>query len=102
MYAVIRRYNAHPGMAERIVQRVQADFVPQLSRIPSFVAYYVVSADDGGMVSMSIFEDRAGAEEANHLSSDWVRRNVATMVKTAPVIVTGTVVVQHHQHAMRG
>ena len=101
MYAVIRRYNVHPGMADRIVERVQEDFVPQLGRIPSFHAYYVISADDGGMMSVSLFTDRDGLEEANDLSGEWVRKNVAGMVRTAPVIITGTVAVHHQLNAMR-
>jgi hypothetical protein len=46
-------------------QLVDEGFVPIISEIPGFVAYYWVDAGDGVMVSTSIFEDRSGEEESN-------------------------------------
>lgn len=95
MYGVIRRYNTHPGMGRNIAKLVRDDFVPQLRKLPSFVGYYVLTAEDDTMASISLFRDKKAADESNHMAAEWVRRNIASMVKTAPVILSGEVSVQY-------
>lgn len=95
MYAVIRRYNTQARTAEKIEQRVREGFVQLLSAIPGFVSYSLVRSTDGSLVSISTFETLHGAEQSSHLASDWVHENLASLVKTAPVILTGEVMVTH-------
>ncbi len=92
MYAAIRRYNIAPGTADLIVQRVTDGFLPLVSQSPGFVAYYLVNPGDGTIVSVSVFEDRSGAEASTRLTTDWVREHLAHAIRTAPVIVAGPVV----------
>jgi hypothetical protein len=94
MYAVLRRYNTHKGSAEQILQRVNQGFVPIVSKTPGFVAYYVVNAGDE-LVSVSIFEDKRGADESTRAASEWVRQNLHGLITTAPVIIAGEVGAQH-------
>lgn len=91
MFAVIRRYNINPGTADRITQRVNESFLPQMRSVRGFVGYWLVKADESSIVSVSIFEERDGAEESNRLASTWVRENIQHMIKTAPVILTGEI-----------
>ena len=93
MFAVIRRYNTHQGSAEKIVQRVREGFVPLIGKLPGFVSYDVVRSTDGSIVSMSVFESREAAEASNRLASDWVHDNLASLIRTAPVILSGEVMV---------
>lgn len=95
MFAVIRRYNTHEGSAEKIEQRVRDGFVPLVSKLPGFVSYDVVRSSDGSLVSMSIFESRAAADDSSRLASDWVRENLSSLIRTAPVILSGDVIVHH-------
>ena len=101
MFAVIRRYNTHEGTADRIVQRVRDGFIPLISKLPGFVSYDVVRAADGCLVSMSVFETRQAAEDSNRLASDWVHDNLASLIRTAPIILSGEVMV-HHPGAATG
>ena len=91
MFAVIRRYNVHEGMTRRMLQRVNADFAPLMSRIRGLVAYYAIDGGDNTVATVSVFTDRYGAEESNRVAADWVAKNIARMVRTAPVIVMGEV-----------
>lgn len=91
MYAAIRRYNIAPGSAGTIADRVNADFLPQLATQAGFVSYQVIDPGDGTIVSVSIFEDRAGVEASTRLATEWVRSSLASMIRTAPVIVSGEV-----------
>ena len=95
MFAVIRRYNTHEGSAEKIEQRVRDGFVPVVSRLQGFVSYTLVRSTDGSLVSTSVFETRQAAEDSNRLASDWVHENLASLIRTAPVILSGDVMVHH-------
>jgi hypothetical protein len=95
MFAVIRRYNTIQQSVEKIEQRVRDGFVPLVSRLPGFVSYDVVRATDGTLLSVSVFESRQAAEDSNRLASDWVHDNLASLIRTAPVILAGDVVVHH-------
>jgi hypothetical protein len=98
MYAVIRRYNSYEGMSDKIVRRVNEGFVPLISGMRGFVSYYLLDVGDGTIATVSVFEDRQGADESTQAASEWVRKNIANMIRTAPVIVTGHV----SAHAARG
>ena len=67
-------------------------FVPLISQIPRFVAYYWVDAKGGVMFSTSVFQDQTGAEESNKRAADWVRDNLAPLLPNPPQITIGEVV----------
>jgi heme-degrading monooxygenase HmoA len=94
MYAAIRRYNIAPGSADSIVQRVNERLLPVLNQMPGFIAYYLINPGDGTVVSVSVFEDRAGADASTRTATEWVRQHLGAVVRTAPVIVTGVVATQ--------
>ena len=91
MYATVRRYErvTDPGEAGR---RVNEGFVPVVSQIPGFVAYYWVDAGGGVMLSTSIFQDQSGAEESNRRAADWAQQNLATLLPDPPQITAGEIV----------
>ena len=71
MYATVRRYEGvtDPSEAGR---RVNEGFVPIISQVPGFVAYYWVDAGGGVMISTSVFQDQASAEESNTRAADYL------------------------------
>jgi hypothetical protein len=91
MYATVRRYEGviNPSEAGR---RVSEGFVPVISQIPGFVAYYWVDAGGSVMISTSVFQDKAGAEESNRKAVDWVRQNLAPLLPNPPQVTSGEVV----------
>src|SRR5687767_14268645 len=95
MFAVIRRYNTHEGAAEKIMQRVREGFVPLIGKLPGFVSYDVIRSADGTLLSVSVFATREAADASNRLASDWVHENLASLIRTAPVILSGDVMVHH-------
>ena len=102
MFAVIRRYNTHENSASKIEQRVREGFVPLISRLPGFVSYDVVRSADGTLISVSVFESRQSADDSTRLASDWVHENLASLIRTAPVILSGDVMVHHSTPAPTG
>ena len=91
MYATVRRYDGvtDPREAGR---RVDEGFVPIISTVSGFLAYYWVDAGDGVMVSTSVFESRDGAEESNSKAADWVKENLASLLPNPPQVTAGEVV----------
>ena len=67
-------------------------FVPLISQIPGFVAYYWVDAGSGVMISTSVFQDQASAEESNRRAADYVRQNLVSVLPNPPQIAAGEVV----------
>ena len=91
MYAAIRFYKVKPGSAAVITQRAQEGFVPLISSLPGFVAYYGVIGENDTVVTASIFADQAGEEESTRQAAAWVKQNVAQYAEGPPEIVAGQV-----------
>ena len=98
MYAAIRKYRIDPKNREELARRVESGFVPMLRSTSGFVAYYVVDAGDGVVASVSLFDDRSGAEESTRRAAEFVKRELGGIVTGAPEITAGNVLV----HAARG
>ncbi len=93
MYAVIRRYNIHPGTSDVVLERVNNDFAGKISQIPGFLSYYVVDPKDNTIVSVSVFDSKESADESTRVATEWVRANLHHQIRTAPVITAGEVAV---------
>jgi hypothetical protein len=91
MYAVVRRYDGVTDPAEA-ARRVQEGFIPLLREVPGFVAYYVLDAGGGVIVSTSVFDDQAGSEESTKRAADYVRGNLASLIPNPPQVTAGEVV----------
>ncbi|MFD4263761.1 hypothetical protein ACFWR9_40715 [Streptomyces sp. NPDC058534] len=91
MYAAVRRYEGvtDPAEAARLVNE---GFVPLMRQVSGFVAYYWIDAGDGVMVSTSVFQDQAGADESISSAADFVRDNLASLLPNPPQIMAGEVV----------
>jgi hypothetical protein len=91
MYVAVRRFEGvtDPSEAGRIVNE---GFVPIVSEIPGFVAYYWVDAGDGVMVSTSVFEHKDAEEESTFLAGEFVAQHLAPLLPNPPQITAGEVV----------
>lgn len=91
MFATVRRYEgvSDPGEAAR---RVVEGFVPLISKIPGFVAYHCIDGGGGVVVSTSVFQDRAGAEESNRQAAGWVAENLAALMSKPVQVTAGEVI----------
>lgn len=97
MYTTIRRYTLGTGTLRDLAARLESEFVPLLRSVPGFVSY---SAMDGGMdedapilITISVFESRAGAQESVTRAAAWVHKNIAEFRLTPPIIMGGEALV---------
>ncbi len=93
MYTSIRRYKIAPGSVGKLTQKSREGVVPILRKVPGFREYFWVNAGNDVMFSISVFDDRTGAEESSRRAAEYVREHVASLLPNAPEITTGEVVV---------
>ena len=94
MHAAIRQYQVDPGSVDEIIRRVNEGLVPRIKEVSGFQAYYALDGGDGRLASVSVFEDRAGAEESTRVAGDYIRQNMASLLPDSPEVLQGEVVAQ--------
>ena len=91
MFAVVRHYHFKPEDGEKIDKIIQDGFVPLLKKAKGFVRYYWLDTGDGEGASLSVFEDKAGADESIHIASEFVKAQMATLLTQKPEVIEGPV-----------
>ena len=91
MFATVRRYEGVTDSAE-CARRVKDGFVPLISEMEGFIAYYFIDAGDGVMLSTSVFATREEEEASNQEAAGYVRENLAELLPNAPRVMDGHVV----------
>ena len=91
MYAAVRRYEGIKDDSEA-ARLVGESFVPLLEKIEGFVAYYWIDAGEGTMASLSVFDDKAGADESVKLAHQWIEDNAPGLFPNPPRVTEGEVV----------
>ena len=93
MYAAIRQAKAKSGTAEELARRIKEGAVPIISDVEGFRAYYVVYAGDDTVTAISLFNNFAGAEEANKRALAWIDQNLGPLLVGEAKAVAGPVIV---------
>jgi len=91
MYSSVRRYTANPGLAENFAWR-RDEIRKAIQAVPGFISYYLLKTADGA-VSVTMCEDREGAETSNQVATDWIRDNMPNVVARPPEIYEGEIVI---------
>ena len=91
MFAVIRHYHFNPGDSAEIDRRIREEFVPIIKNANGFVRYYWLDTGNGEGASLSVFRDKAGADESVRLAADWVKENLSNLLIQKPEIIEGPV-----------
>ena len=90
-HVTARRYE---GVADthEAASRVRDGFVPVISALPGFIAYYWIDLGHGAFLAVSIFDSLASAIESGHAAATWVRANLSAVLTQSPRIDAGKVV----------
>lgn len=102
-YLAARQYQLAPGHTmEELAAVVESGFLPILRQVPGFREYFLVETDEGGVLSISVFADQAGAEESTRRAADWVSQNLAGFFTGPPTVTIGSVWLHDGGGAMSG
>lgn len=99
MYAAVRRYEGITDDSEA-GRLVRESFLPLLENVPGFVAYYWVDAGEGVMASLSVFEDKAGADRSVEVAHEWIVENAPNLFPNPPQVTEGLVVASDTREAL--
>jgi hypothetical protein len=89
VYASIRQYNGRN--IPEVARRAQEGFVPILRELPGFVAWYLVDGGGGALFTVTVFEDRVGAEASVSAALEFVEENLDDLIVGSPTVMNGEV-----------
>jgi hypothetical protein len=94
MHAVIRTYSG-TGAKELfdLLEKRKSDVDDLMRSIKGFVSYLLVRTDDGG-ASVTVCQDKAGADESIQRARQWIATNASDIQAARPVVSEGPVIVQ--------
>ncbi len=91
VHAAVRIYQVDPGSVDEFKQLVNETFLPIIKEAPGFRAYYSLDTGDGRIASVSVFDDRAGAEASTRMAADNIKENMASVAPIPPEVLEGEV-----------
>jgi hypothetical protein len=91
MFAVIRHYHFSPQDSAQIDKMVREEFVPLIKKAKGFVRYYWLDNGKGEAASVSVFKDKAGADESIHLAAEYVKTHMSKLITQKPEVIEGPV-----------
>jgi hypothetical protein len=80
MFAVIRHYHFDPKDSSEIDRQIRDEFVPIVKKAKGFVRYYWLDTGKGEGASVSVFKDKAGADESVRLAADYVQTHLSELL----------------------
>ena len=87
MFVVVRQYEGASALADAMVE--QADAIKELlTGVEGFVAYYA-ARDGDAVTTVSVCNDRAGADETTRRAAAWVQENLPGATISPPRVGTG-------------
>src|SRR5918911_2017066 len=90
MYVAVRRYEGVRD-PQKVRQVAEEGFIPIISELPGFVAYYWVDAGDGVIVSTSVFEHKDAEEQSTFRAGEFVEEHLRPLLPNPPQITAGEV-----------
>jgi hypothetical protein len=91
MFAVIRHYHFDAKNGAEIDRHVREGFVPLIKKAKGFVRYYWLDTGKGEGASISVFNDKAGADQSVRLAAEYVRDHLSKLLTQKPEIIEGSV-----------
>jgi hypothetical protein len=92
-YAVARLGHLREGASTtEVARRAREGFVPIITTVPGFVAYFLIEIGQREQMTISIFSDPAGAAESTRRAAAWVPGAIGELVEgPAEVLAEGRV-----------
>jgi quinol monooxygenase YgiN len=91
MFAVIRHYHFDKKNSAEIDRLIQEQFVPIIRKAKGFVRYYWLDTGNGEGASFGVFKDKDGADESVALAAEFVRTQLAQLLRQRPEVIEGSI-----------
>ena len=94
MHAVMRSYSGKGTKALfDLLEKNKGEVESLIRGVKGFVSYALVRTTRGGF-SVSVYEDKAGADESSRAAREWIAKNASKTGVARPIILEGTVMLQ--------
>lgn len=93
MYAVVRNYEDEASDILERLTPLEGSITEVMSGIEGFVAYYLIDTGSGGVATISIYADRAGAGESTRAAGKIVSDHLVDWVPNPPTVIQGEVAI---------
>ena len=90
MYVVVRTFSNMQAIGD-IARRAETGVGSILKQTPGFKGYYIFDAGDGLGGSVSFFESRETATEANQKAIAWLKESIADLHEAEAEVMIGEV-----------
>jgi hypothetical protein len=94
MHAVIRTYS---GPAAKklfdLLEERKGEVESVMRPVKGLVSYSIFRTAEGG-ASVTVCQDKAGAEESVRIAREWIQKNASNISASPPTVSEGTVIVQ--------
>jgi len=91
MFAVIRHYHFDKKNSAEIDRLIQEQFVPIIRKAKGFVRYYWLDTGNGEGASFGVFTNKDGADESVALATEFVRTQMAQLLRQKPEVIEGSI-----------
>lgn len=75
------------------MHRVDEEFAPALSQESGFIAYFAIETGENTIETISVFRDKAAAEQSDELAAEYVGENLGEFELTRTEVSAGDVLV---------
>jgi hypothetical protein len=89
MHASVRIYRALD--VEKLLEKVEAEFVDRVKTIDGLIGYYVIDSGDGTVTSITLGETAQAVEASTRNAEAWVVESAAYLVAGRPNVTAGEV-----------
>jgi hypothetical protein len=93
MHANVRQYRIPVDQIDEAMHLVDTELADRLAEEPGFIAYELMATEDGNVCSMTIFQDRQGAERSQDIAAAFVREQLSGVRIEATGSMVGEVMV---------
>ena len=94
MHAVVRNYSgAGAKQLFDLLEQRKADVEALLRKVPGLMSYTLLRNGDGG-VSVTVCQDKAGADESLKVAREWILKNASNTGASPPAVMEGSVILQ--------
>jgi hypothetical protein len=94
MHAVIRTYSgAGAKQLFDLLEQRKADVEAVIRKVPGLTSYTLLRSGDGG-ISVTVCNDKAGADESVKVARDWIQKNASNTGARPPDVMEGSVILQ--------
>jgi hypothetical protein len=90
MYLVIRKFSRMRTVREA-ARRAESGIGKLMKEATGFRGYYIFDAGDGVAGSVTLFDTREAAEEANEKALAWIHESLGDLIDRDPEVIAGEV-----------